>query len=76
MPAIPRLYREAKVRTYAHETVVRIPAPGALDDPKALADFGRRAAMAYVETDQLDPEARELEVAKRIRNLFEHVGAA
>jgi nitrite reductase/ring-hydroxylating ferredoxin subunit len=72
-PSMPRLYKSAKVRTYAHETVVRIPSPGALDDPQALAEFGRRAAMAYVETDQLPPEEREIEVAKRIRGLFEHV---
>jgi hypothetical protein len=32
--------------------------------------------MAYVETDHLAPGERELEVAKRIRDLFEHVGAA
>jgi len=76
-PATPRLYvKNARVRTYAHETVVRIPAPGALADPKALGDFGRRAAMAYVETDHLDSQAREIEVARRIRGLFEHVGAA
>src|SRR3989442_7055711 len=30
IPSIPRLYNSAKVRTYAHETVVRIPSPGAL----------------------------------------------
>jgi len=72
-PAMPRLYKNSKVRTYAHETVVRMPSPGALSDPKALADFGRRAAMAYVEMDHLGPEERELEVAKRIRGLFEHV---
>jgi hypothetical protein len=76
VPAMPRLYKNARVRTYAHETVVRVPSPGALADPKALADFGRRAAMAYVETDHLAPRERELEVAKRIRDLFEHVGAA
>jgi hypothetical protein len=75
-PAMPRLYRKAKVRTYAHETVVRIPSPLALEDPKALAEFGRRAAMAYVETDHLEPKERELEVAKRVRGLFEQVGAA
>jgi hypothetical protein len=74
-PAIPRQYRSASVRTYAHETVVRVPSPEALADPKALAEFGRRAAMAYVETDHLPPRERELEVAKRIRGLFEHVGA-
>jgi hypothetical protein len=72
-PVMPRLYKSSKVRTYAHETVVRIPSPGLLDDPKALADFGRRAAMAYVETDELPPKERELEVAKRIRGIFEHV---
>ena len=72
-PSVPRIYKTAKVRTYAHETVVRIPSPGLLADPKSLADFGRRAAMAYVETDQLSPKERELEVAKRIRALFEHV---
>jgi nitrite reductase/ring-hydroxylating ferredoxin subunit len=74
-PPIPRQYRSATVRTYAHETVARIPSPGALSDPKALGEFGRRAAMAYVETDHLAPKERELEVAKRIRGLFEHVGA-
>jgi len=72
-PAMPRLYKNAKVRTYAHETVVRIPVPGMLDDPKALAGFGRCAALAYVETDHLPPKERELEVAKRVRGLFEHV---
>jgi nitrite reductase/ring-hydroxylating ferredoxin subunit len=76
VPPVPRLYKSSRVRTYAHETVVRVPSPGLLDDPKALADFGRRAAMAYVETDHLAPKERELEVAKRIRGLFEHVGAA
>ena len=76
VPSVPRLYKSTRVRTYAHETVVRVPAPGLLDDPKALADFGRRAAMAYVETDHLAPNEREIEVAKRIRGLFEHVGAA
>jgi hypothetical protein len=72
-PAIPRLYpKNARVRTYAHETVVRVPSPGALSDAKALAEFGRRAAMTYVETDHLPPKERELEVARRIRGLFEH----
>jgi nitrite reductase/ring-hydroxylating ferredoxin subunit len=75
-PSIPRQYKSAKVRTYAHETVVRLPSPDALADPKALADFGRRAAMAYVDTDHLPPREREIEVARRIRGLFEHAGAA
>jgi hypothetical protein len=72
-PTMPRSYKNSRVRSYAHETVVRVPSPGALDDPKALAEFGRRAAMAYVETDDLPPKERELEVAKRIRGLFERV---
>ncbi len=73
-PPIPRLYpKHSKVRTYAHESVIRIPSPGALSDPKALAEFGHRAAMAYVETDDLPPKEREAEVARRIRGLFEHV---
>ena len=73
-PALPRVYpKHARVRTYAHETVVRLPSAGALADPKALAEFGRRAAMAYVETDHLPPAEREAEVARRVRALFEHV---
>jgi nitrite reductase/ring-hydroxylating ferredoxin subunit len=72
-PSMPRLYRNAKVRTYAHESVVRLPSPDLLSDPKSLADFGRRAAMAYVETDHLPQKAREQEIAQRIRGLFEHV---
>jgi nitrite reductase/ring-hydroxylating ferredoxin subunit len=73
-PVMPKLYpKTAQVRTYAHETVVRLPSPDALSDPKSLADFGRRAAMAYVETDHLPPQEREAEVAKRVRALFEHV---
>ena len=69
-PALPRLYKTGKVRTYAHETVVRVPSPHLLNDPQSLADFGRRAAMAYVETDHLPQKEREQEVARRIRGLF------
>jgi nitrite reductase/ring-hydroxylating ferredoxin subunit len=72
-PKMPRIYAKgARVRTYAHETVVRVPT-GAFSDPQALADFGRRAAMAYVETDDLPPKEREAEVARRVRGLLEHV---
>ena len=75
-PALPRVHaKRASVRTYAHETVVRLPFPGALADAKALAEFGRRAAMAYVETDHLPPVEREAEVARRVRALFEHVAS-
>jgi hypothetical protein len=73
-PVMPKLYpKTARVRTYAHETVVRLPSPDALSDPKALGELGRRAAIAYVETDHLPPQEREAEVAKRVRALFEHV---
>jgi hypothetical protein len=73
-PAKPRLYpKTAQVRTYAHETVVRLPSPNALSDAGALSEFGRRAAMAYVETDHLPPREREAEVAQRVRALFDHV---
>jgi len=47
-----------------------VPSPDLLSDPQSLADFGRRAAMAYVETDHLPQEEREQEVARRIRGLF------
>jgi nitrite reductase/ring-hydroxylating ferredoxin subunit len=71
-PAIPRLYASGKVRTYAHETVVKLPSKDALPDAEALAAFGRRAALAYVETDHLPPQEREIEVAKRIKGLLQH----
>jgi nitrite reductase/ring-hydroxylating ferredoxin subunit len=73
VPAVPRLYPQgARVRTYAHETVVRLPSPEALADSRALAEFGRRAALAYVDSDGLPPREREAEVARRVRALFEH----
>ncbi len=71
-PAMPQLYTDGKTaRTYAHETVVRIPAEANLDDPAALALFGRRAAMVFVETDHLPPPERERVAEERIRRLFE-----
>jgi hypothetical protein len=41
--------------------VIRIPQGARLDDPKALAEFGRRAAQVFVETDDLPPAEREAE---------------
>lgn len=63
---------DGRVRTYAHETIVRMSEPEAVADPAALADFGRRAAMVYVDTDTLEPEVREQVVARRIRGLAGH----
>jgi hypothetical protein len=69
-PPMPRLYPHGKVRTYVHETVIRAPADGSLDDPRALADFGRRAANVFIELDQLPPPEREKATEARIRELL------
>jgi len=58
------------VRTYVHETVVRVPPGVNLDDPDALAEFGRRAAQVFIETDHLPPAERERECERRIRRLL------
>ena len=69
-PDKPRRYADGRVRTYVHETVVRVPAGVDLDDPKALADFGRRAAEVFVATGELPPPERERECELRIRALL------
>jgi hypothetical protein len=61
---------DGKVRTYAHESVVKLPSTDSLSDPVALAEFGHRAALAYLDTDDLPADERELEVAKRICGLL------
>lgn len=61
---------DGKVRTYAHESVVKLTGKGDLSEPDALAEFGRRAALAYVDTDDLSSQQRELEVARRIRGML------
>ena len=70
-PELPRLYASGEVRTYAHETVLRLPRGESLSDPSALEDFGRRAAQVFVETDHLLPAEREREAEVRIRQLLE-----
>jgi phenylpropionate dioxygenase-like ring-hydroxylating dioxygenase large terminal subunit len=70
-PAMPRLYPQGPVRTYAHEAVVRIPADMNLDDPKALAEFGRRVAAVFIESDGVPPEERDQVAEAKIRRLFE-----
>jgi nitrite reductase/ring-hydroxylating ferredoxin subunit len=57
-------------RTYVHESVVRVSPEDGLNDAQALADFGRKAALAYVETDALAPPERERAVAAKIREIL------
>jgi len=70
-PAMPKVYPQGPVRTYAHEAVVRIPADMKLDDPKALAEFGRRIAAIFIATDGVPPGERDQAAEARIRRLFE-----
>ncbi len=73
-PAQPHYVQSYCVsRTYVHESVVRLPAADVLDDSEALAEFGRRAAMAYVEIAELPPAEREQAVAARIREFLADV---
>jgi nitrite reductase/ring-hydroxylating ferredoxin subunit len=69
-PAVPKLYSQDTVRTYAHELVVKVPADAPLDDPKALAEFGRNAALAFVATDHLLGAEREAAVDQKIKELL------
>ena len=72
-PAIPQPTIVAgQVRSYAHESVVKLPSSDALDDEHKLAEFGRKAALAYVETHDLAPAERELRVAELVRGLLQH----
>ena len=71
VPAMPRLYPDGKVRTYVHETIIRVPADAHLDDAKALAEFGRRAAGVFIEVDNLPPAERERAAEEKIRRLLE-----
>jgi nitrite reductase/ring-hydroxylating ferredoxin subunit len=60
------------VRTYAHESVIKLKDSNALSESGALEAFGRKAALAYVETHDLPPAEREVRVAQLIRELLEH----
>jgi hypothetical protein len=42
-----------------------------LDDPARLADFGRRIATIFIETDGVPPAERDEVAEQRIRRLFE-----
>ena len=70
-PAVPRVYPQGPVRTYAHEAVLRLPPDVKLDDPRALAEAGRRVAEVFIGTDALPPEERDRVAEQRIRQLFE-----
>ena len=59
-PAMPRLYAAGTlVRTYAHETVLRLPNRDALSDGQTLAAFGNRAAKAFIAMDDVPLEQRD-----------------
>ncbi len=78
VPAQPRLTTDKPVSTYAHEVVMRVPADVELDDPQRLAQFGREAALSFVEFDQLPPVERERAVEIKVREILQsmaHVGA-
>ena len=76
-PALPRIYAAGKlVRTYVHDVLIRVPPDANLDDPVQLAEFGRRAALIFVETDELPPAEREKVAEERIRQLFEAANIA
>ncbi len=67
VPAIPRLPAgETAVRTYAHETVLRLPAADGLVDRKVLADFGRRAAKVFIDMDDIPSNCRDEVARERI----------
>jgi hypothetical protein len=69
-PAVPRLYRDGKVRTYTHAFVFRIPSQSNIESLASLEDFGRRAAQIVIETDHLEPAERERVAYERIVRLL------
>jgi hypothetical protein len=73
-PEVPRVRDCGLVRTYASEIVVRVP-EGLLDERSALADFGRQAALAFVETDGLLGAEREAATQERVQALLHSLSA-
>jgi nitrite reductase/ring-hydroxylating ferredoxin subunit len=72
-PALPRIYPEGPVRSYAHTMTMQAP-PGAKlgqGETKLLGEFGRRVAKIVVETDNLPPEERERAAKQRVRELLD-----
>ena len=77
VPAMPRLpVGEAPVRTYAHETVLRLPVAAGLTDHKALADFGRLAARVFIDMDDILAERRDEVARARIEKILREACAA
>jgi phenylpropionate dioxygenase-like ring-hydroxylating dioxygenase large terminal subunit len=70
VPVVPRLYREAPVRTYCHEIIFRLPAGSNISGVDSVGEFGRRAAEIVIETDDIGPEERERVVQERVRRLL------
>ena len=69
-PQKPKLYNNAKVKTYCHEIVVKAPEGVDFTDPQKLADFGRSAAMYFVEYEDFSPKEREAMVTQRVQELL------
>jgi nitrite reductase/ring-hydroxylating ferredoxin subunit len=69
-PAVPRIPAQNPVRTYCHELVFKLPSQSNIAGLEAVGEFGRRAAEIVIETDTLEPQAREREAEKRIRQLL------
>jgi hypothetical protein len=69
-PEKPMLYSNSKVKTYCHEIVVKAPAGVDFSDSQKLAEFGRCAALSFVEFDHLSPKEREESVTKRVQDMI------
>jgi phenylpropionate dioxygenase-like ring-hydroxylating dioxygenase large terminal subunit len=69
-PEKPMLYSNSKVKTYCHEIVVKAPAGVDFSDSQKLAEFGRSAALSFVEFDHLSPKEREESVTKRVQDMI------
>ena len=76
VPVQPRLKGDKPVSTYAHEVVMRVPDDVNLDDPQRLAQFGREAALSFVEFDHLPPLERERAVDKKVREILQSMAHA
>ncbi len=70
-PALPRLPAGgAPVRTYAHETVLRLPLADALPDKSALGAFGNRAAKVFIDMDDIADSRRDAVARERIEKIL------
>ncbi len=74
VPEVPRLPQpERPVRTYAHEVILPLPDAAALSDPKALYEFGNRAAKAIVGTDDVPADERDEVARQRILGILDEL---